>query len=291
MRRDLLLPLVARGNGVSFAVTEPGVASSDPTQLRTTARLDGDRWVVDGRKWFTSWVDRSSHVIVMCRTEPDDVPVHQAFSMIVVPTDAAGFTLGRELVALGLRDVLSGHFELGFDEVSVPADHLLGERGQGFALAQERLGPGRMFHCMRWLGLAQRAFDLLCQRANSRMTGGRPLADRQLVQQMIFESYCQIQAARALVLGAAERIDRGEQARVEVSAVKVVCARMVHDVVDRAMQVHGGEGMTDDTPLESMYRSARYGRIVDGPDEVHVARVARLVSRHVAEHGGWDFAD
>ena len=290
MRRDLLLPLVDRGNGVSFAVTEPGVASSDPTQLRTTARLDGDRWVVTGRKWFTSWVDRSAHVIVMCRTEPSDVPAHSAFSMIVVPTDSPGFTLGRELVALGLRDVLSGHFELAFDEVEVPASNLLGERGEGFALAQERLGPGRMFHCMRWLGLAQRAFDLMCRRANERVTGGRPLAGHQLIQQMIFESYCQIQAARAMVLQAAERIDRGDQARVEVSAVKVVCARMVHDVVDRAMQVYGGEGMTDDTPLESMYRSARYGRIVDGPDEVHVARVARIVSRHFADDDSWDFS-
>jgi alkylation response protein AidB-like acyl-CoA dehydrogenase len=290
MRRDLLGPLVERGNGVSFAVTEPGVASSDPTQLRTTARLEGGRWVVEGRKWFTSWVDRSGHVIVMCRTEPEDVPVHSAFSMIVVPTDAPGFSMVRELVVLGLRDVLSGHFELALDGVSVPEDHLLGPRGAGFALAQERLGPGRMFHCMRWLGMAQRAFDLLVRRANERVTGGRPLAERQMVQQMVFDSYCQIQAARLLVLDAARKLDRGDQARLEVSAVKVVCARMAHDVVDRAMQVHGGEGMTDDTPLQSMYRHARYGRVVDGPDEVHVARVARILARHVAQDGGWDFS-
>lgn len=289
MREHLLGPLVERGNGVSFAVTEPGVASSDPTQLRTTARLDGGRWVVEGRKWFTSWVDRSGHVIVMCRTEPEGAPGHRAFSMIVVPTDAPGFSIVRELVVLGLRDVLSGHFELLLDGVTVPEDHLLGRRGEGFALAQERLGPGRMFHCMRWLGMAQRAFDLLCRRANERFTGGRPLADRQLVQQMIFESYCQIQTARLMVLDAALLVDRGEQARVELSALKVLCARMVRDVVDRAMQVYGGEGMTDLTPLESMYRSARYGRIVDGPDEVHVQRVARIVSRAVSLEGGWEF--
>ena len=286
----LLGPLVANGHGVSFAVTEPGVASSDPTQLRTTARLDGDEWVIDGAKWFTSWVDRSDHVIVMCRTEDDDTPAHQAFSMIVVPTDAPGFTRVRDLTVMGLRDVLSGHFELTFDGVRVPADALLGSRGSGFTLAQQRLGPGRIYHCMRWLGQAQRAFDLLCRRANERHTGGRPLADRQLVQQMIFDSYVQIQSARLMVLHTAELIDRGDQARVEVSAIKVQCARMVHDVVDRAIQVYGGQGVTDDLPLESMYRHARYGRIVDGPDEVHVQRVARRISRAYDE-GGWDFAD
>jgi acyl-CoA dehydrogenase len=290
MRAELLEPLVERGNGVSFAVTEPGVASSDPTQLRTSAELVGDEWVVTGRKWFISWVDRSEHVIVMCRTEGAEVPVHQAFSMIVVPTDAPGFRIVRELEVLGLRDVLSGHFELEFDQVRVPEANLLGPRGAGFTLSQQRLGPGRVYHCMRWLGMAQRAFDLLCARANERHTGGSPLADRQLVQQMIFDSYCQIQSARLMVLHTAEVIDRGDQARVEISAIKVQCARMVHDVVDRAMQVYGGEGMIDDTPLQAMYRHARYGRIVDGPDEVHVQRVARRIARAYATGEGWDFA-
>ena len=291
MRSALLEPLVTNGHGVSFGVTEPGVASSDPTQLRTRADLVGDEWVISGRKWFISWVDRSHHVMVMCRTETDGVPVHRAFSMIVVPTDAPGFRIVRDLRVLGLHDVLSGHFELEFDEVRVPADHLLGPRGEGFTLSQDRLGPGRIYHCMRWLGMAQRAFDLMCRRANARQTGGRPLVDFQLVQQMIFDSYCEIQGARLMVLHTAELIDRGDQARVEISAIKVQCARMVHNVVDRAMQVHGGEGMTSDTPLEAMYRHARYGRIVDGPDEVHVQRVARRVARHYGDSGnGWDFA-
>jgi alkylation response protein AidB-like acyl-CoA dehydrogenase len=291
MREQLLLRLVANGNGVSFAVTEPGVASSDPTQLSTCAELDGDEWVVTGRKWFTSWVDRSGHVLVMCRTEPGGTPAHEAFSMIVVPTHARGFRIVRELEVLGLRDVLSGHFELELDAVRVPAGSLLGPRGAGFRLAQERLGPGRIYHCMRWLGMAQRAFDLLCRRANDRQTGGRPLAERQLVQKMIFDSYCQIQSNRLLVLHTAELVDGGDEARVEVSAIKVACAAMVHDVVDRAMQVYGGEGMTNLTPLESMYRHARYGRIVDGPDEVHVQRVARLLSRCYRNGApGWDFA-
>jgi len=292
-RRDqLLLPLVREGQGVSFAVTEPGVASSDPTQLQTRAELVGEHWVVSGRKWFTSWVDRSHHVIVMCRTEADPARAHEAFSMVVVPTDAPGFRIVRELVVLGLRDVLSGHFELELDEVRVPADHLLGPRGGGFSLSQQRLGPGRMYHCMRWLGMAQRAFDLMCRRANERHTGGRPLAERQLIQRMIFDSYCEIHTARLMVLHAAELIESGDEARVEISAVKVRCAQLAHDVVDRAMQVYGGEGMTDDTPLQSMYRHARYGRVVDGPDEVHIQRVARQISRRYAEGGpGWDFAD
>jgi alkylation response protein AidB-like acyl-CoA dehydrogenase len=291
LRRRLLVPLVEGGNGVSFAVTEPGVASSDPTQLQTRAELDAGEWVVTGRKWFTSWVDRSSHVIVMCRTEPEATPAHQAFSMIVVPTGARGFRMVRELRVLGLRDVLSGHFELELDGVRVPGGNLLGPRGAAFRLSQERLGPGRIFHCMRWLGMAQRAFDLLCRRANDRETGGRPLADRQLVQKMVFDSYCQIQSARLLVLHTAELVDRGDEARLEVSAIKVTCAEMVHDVVDRAMQVYGGEGMTDLTPLEAMYRHARYGRIVDGPDEVHIQRAARILTRcYRNDASGWDFA-
>jgi alkylation response protein AidB-like acyl-CoA dehydrogenase len=282
MRDEVLLPLVADGHGVSFAVTEPGVASSDPTQLRTTAVLDGDSWVINGRKWFISWVDRSRHLMVMCRTEPEGTPVHEAFSMLLVPTDSPGFRIVRDLPVLGLHDVLSGHFELEFRDVRVPAGNLLGPRGRGFTLAQDRLGPGRIYHCMRWLGMAQRAFDLLNVRARQRQTGGKPLAERQLVQQMIFESYCEIQSARLMVLRTAELIDRGDQARVEISAIKVQCARMVHNVVDRAMQVFGGEGMTSDTPLEAMYRHARYGRIVDGPDEVHIQRVARDISRRYA---------
>ena len=292
MRKELLEPLVANGHGVSFAVTEPGVASSDPTQLRTRAELVGDEWVISGRKWFISWVDRSHHLMVMCRTEPEGTPAHSAFSMIVVPTDSRGFRIVRDLPVMGLHDVLSGHFELEFDQVRVPADFLLGPRGEGFKLSQDRLGPGRIYHCMRWLGMAQRAFDLLCTRANSRQTGGRPLVDYQLVQKMIFDSYCEIQSARLMVLHTAELIDAGDQARVEVSAIKVQCAQMVHNVVDRAMQVHGGEGMTSDTPLEAMYRHARYGRIVDGPDEVHVQRVARrIASRYRPGADGWDFAD
>jgi len=191
---------------------------------------------------------------------------------------------------MGLQGDLSGHYEIAFHDLRVPATNLIGERGAGFKIAQDRLGPGRIFHCMRWLGQAQRAFDLMCRRAQSRMLAGQPLATRQLIQQHVFDSYTDLKAARLMVLDAAAKIDAGEQARVEIGAVKVVCSRMVHRVVDRAIQVHGAAGVSGDLPLERMYRNVRTGRIVDGPDEVHVQRVGRLLLDEYAGEGtGWDF--
>lgn len=162
-------------------------------------------------------------------------------------------------------------------DVRVPAENLLGPRGQGFVIAQDRLGPGRIFHCMRWLGQAQRAFELMCRRLHERSAFGGPLASKQLMQSHVFESYAEIEAARLLTLHAAHKIDRGEQARVEIGAIKVVGARMLHNVIDRAVQVHGAAGLTDDTPLSFMYRTARFARIYDGPDEVHIQSVARHI--------------
>ena len=274
---------------LAFAATEPDVASSDPTQLQTTAVLDGDEWVINGRKWFISAADRAAATIVMARTEPD-APPHRAFSMILVPADTPGYKVGDELRVMGLNSVLSGHYELELKDVRVPKENLIGERGEGFALAQKRLGPGRIYHCMRWLGVAQRAFDYLCRRANSRTSFGTPLAEKQFVQQWVFDSYQQIKANRLLVLDAAARVDAGDQARVELSSIKVSCAQMVNDVLDRAMQVHGAEGLSDRLPLELMAREARYGRIVDGPDEVHKQRVATRILREYAAGRGWDFA-
>ncbi|MEO9224068.1 MAG: acyl-CoA dehydrogenase family protein, partial [Acidimicrobiales bacterium] len=175
------------------------------------------------------------------------------------------------------------------DDLRVPADNLLGERGRGFVIAQERLGPGRIFHCMRWLGQAQRTFDLLCNRLNNRSAFGEPLAAKELMQQHVFESYAEIQAARLLTLAAAEKIDAGEQARVEIGVIKVVGARMLHNVIDRAIQAHGAAGLTDDTPLSFMYRTARFGRIYDGPDEVHVHTVARRILKEYRDGGNWEF--
>jgi acyl-CoA dehydrogenase len=176
-----------------------------------------------------------------------------------------------------------------YNNVRVPRENLLGQRGGGFVIAQKRLGPGRIFHCMRWLGQAQRAFDLLCDRLNSRSAFGGPLADKQLMQRHVFDSYAEIQSARLLTLQAAHRIDSGDEARVEIGVIKVVGARMLHNVVDRAIQVYGAAGLTDDTPLSRMYRHAREARLYDGPDEVHIQSAARRVLREYRNGGNWEF--
>ncbi|MET8054209.1 acyl-CoA dehydrogenase family protein [Streptosporangium sp. NPDC005286] len=284
-RERFLAPLVQAEIWPSFAMTEPNVSSSDPTQLQTTAVLDGDEWVINGHKWFTTGADRAAYTTVMCRTEPDAAP-HLAFSMILVPTDTPGYTIVRDTPVLGID---GGHCEVRYSDVRVPASNLLGPRGQGFVIAQQRLGPGRIFHCMRWLGQAQRAFDLMCRRLHERSAFGRPLADRQLMRQHVFDSYTEIQSARLLTLSAAEAIDRGEQARVEIGVAKVAGARMLHNVIDRAIQVYGAAGLTPDTPLDRMYRHARAGRIYDGPDEVHIDSVGRRILGEYAAGGNWEF--
>jgi alkylation response protein AidB-like acyl-CoA dehydrogenase len=284
-RDRYLTPLVAGEVFPSFAMTEPDVASSDPTQLQTTATLDGDHWVINGRKWFTTGANVAAYTTVMARTEPD-APPHAAFSMIIVPTDTPGYTIVREVPVMGMS---GGHCEVVYDNVRVPRQNLLGERGAGFLIAQQRLGPGRIFHCMRWLGQAQRAFDLMCERALHRRAFGSPLADKQQVQQMIFETAAEIQACRLLTLDAAHKIDQGDPARVEIGLIKVVGAQMLHHAIDRAIQVFGAKGVSADTPLERMYRHARFARIYDGPDEVHRVSVARLILRAYDKGGGWDF--
>ncbi|TDB86105.1 acyl-CoA dehydrogenase [Actinomadura sp. KC216] len=286
VRDRLLDPLVRGAIGPSFAMTEPDVASSDPTQLQTTARLENGEWVLNGRKWFITGAGDAAFTTVLCRTEPDGAPPHRAFSLIVVPAGTPGFRIVRETPVLGIE---GGHYELSLTDVRVPAGYLLGERGAGFAIAQERLGPGRIFHCMRWLGQAQRAFELMCDRLNTRMLKGEKLGGRQLMQQHVFESWAQIQSCRLLTLDAAGKIDGGGGARVEIGAIKVVGARMLHDVIDRAVQVYGAAGLTDDTPLSRMYRAARFGRIYDGADEVHVVNVARRLLREFEQGDGWDF--
>lgn len=276
VRDRYLAPLVAADITPSFAMTEPGLSSSDPTQLRTTARLDGDEWVITGRKWFVTGARDAAYTTVMCRTEPHDTPAHHAFSIILVPAGTAGFRVVREIPVLGMDH---DHHELAFDEVRVPADHLVGPRGAGFRVAQERLGPGRIFHAMRWLGQATRAYELMVARLRERTAFGERLADKQLMQEHVFEAHAAITAARLLTLDAARLLDEGGAARVEIGVVKVVGARMLHDVVDRALQVFGAEGLSDDTPLGFMYRTARFARIYDGPDEVHIQSVAKLLLR------------
>ena len=287
-RDQYLEPLVQGEIFPSFGMTEPEVASSDPTQLQTTAILEDGVWRINGRKWFTTGAARAAYTTVMCRTELE-VPSHGAFSMIIVPTDNPGYKIVRETPVLGIN---GGHYEVEYDNVEVPEENLLGPRGQGFIIAQKRLGPGRIFHCMRWLGQAQRAFDLLCERMHERETFGTPLTKKQLLQKFVFDSACEIQASRHLTLDAAKRIDQGDDARIEIGLIKVVGAEMLHNVIDRAIQVHGAKGLTDDTPLSLMYRHAREARIYDGPDEVHIQSVARRILKNYEHNGpGWDFGE
>ena len=290
-RERFLGPLVRGETFPSFAMTEPGVSSSDPTQLTTTATLEGGEWVIRGRKWFTTAANMAAYTTVMCRTEPEDTSPYLSFSMILVPTDTPGYTIVRDTPVLGLD---GGHCEVVYDGVRVPESNLLGPRGHGFVIAQERLGPGRIFHCMRFLGQAQRAFDLMCERLHQRTAFGGPLHEKQLLQQHVFDSYTEIQASRLLTLHAAHKIDStgdglGAEARVEIGAIKVVAARMLHNVIDRAIQVHGAEGLTEDTPLGHMYRHARAGRIFDGPDEVHITTTARRILREYGKGRNWEF--
>ena len=287
-RDQYLEPLVQGEIFPSFGMTEPDVASSDPTQLETTAILENGIWKINGRKWFTTGAARAAYTTVMCRTELDAAS-HGAFSMIIVPTDNPGYKIIRETPVLGIN---GGHYEVEYDNVEVPEGNLLGPRGQGFIIAQKRLGPGRIFHCMRWLGQAQRAFDLLCERMHQRETFGTPLTKKQLLQKFVFDSACEIQASRHLTLDAARRIDQGDDARIEIGLIKVLGAEMLHNVIDRAIQVHGAKGLTDDTPLSLMYRHAREARIYDGPDEVHVQSVARRILKNYENNGpGWDFGE
>jgi alkylation response protein AidB-like acyl-CoA dehydrogenase len=275
-KKRWLEPLVAGDIYPSVGLTEPEVAGSDPTLMRTTSRLEGDEWVINGHKWFTSGADIAAFTTVFCDTEPD-APRHAKFSAIIVPTDAAGYQIVRLVPTMGTT--LGHHCEVRLDDVRVPRENLLGERGAGFVIAQKRLGPGRIFHCMRWLGQAQRAFELMCEWAKVRYAHGSYLSEKGEIQRYVAESAAEIQAARLMTLDAAHVLDEGGEARVEISLIKFWGARMLHNVIDRAIQVHGGLGVSADSPLDRMYREARYARIYDGPDEVHRMVVARRLLR------------
>jgi len=283
-KRRWLEPLVAGDIYPSVGLTEPEVAGSDPTLMQSTARLDGDHWVVNAHKWFTSGANIAAFTTVFAITEPD-APKHVRFSAIVVPTDTPGYEIVRVVPTMGHTD--GGHCEIRLTDVRVPRDHLLGGRGEGFVVAQKRLGPGRIFHCMRWLGQAQRAFELMCRRATSRFAHGSLLSEKGEIQRYVAESAAEIQAARLMTLDAARVMDAGGEARVEIALIKFWGARVLHDVIDRAIQVHGALGVTGDTPLEFMYREARYARIYDGPDEVHRMTVARRLLRDPVGAAPW----
>ncbi|MGC4963722.1 acyl-CoA dehydrogenase family protein [Gordonia sp. DT218] len=261
----------------SVGLTEPEVAGSDPTLIATRAELDGETWVINGHKWFTTGVNRAAYCSVFARTEDESAPRHSRISSIIVPTDTPGFEIVRAIPTMGHDP--SDHFEVRLTDVRVPRENLLGERGKGFVIAQDRLGPGRIFHCMRWLGQAQRAYELMCERANSRFVHGSLLAEKGEIHRYISESAAEIQAARLMTLDAARVMDTGDDARVQIGLIKFWGARMLHNVIDRSIQVHGALGLTADTPLERMYRQARYARIYDGPDEVHRMSTARRLLR------------
>jgi acyl-CoA dehydrogenase len=274
-RERWLEPLLEGRIRSCFSMTEPEVSGSDPTLLQARATLDGDEWVVDGHKWFTSGAVGADLAIAMVVTDPDAPPYARA-SMICVPTDTPGFNLVRPIPVMG-HDGGPGHCEIRYEECRVPKGNLLGERGAGFAIAQDRLGPGRIHHCMRAIGTAERAHEMMCRRANERSAFGGPLADKQFVQESIATSRMEIDQARLLTLYAAWKMDtEGKRAaRQAISAIKIVAANMVMDVLDRAIQIHGSLGMTDDTPLAIMWRFSRMLRLADGPDEVHKMVLAR----------------
>jgi acyl-CoA dehydrogenase len=285
-----LRPLVAGRLRSFFSMTEPEVPGSDPTTLRTRAVRDGDDWVIDGHKWFSSGAQGAAFGIVMAVTDPGADP-HARATQIIVPADTPGVDLVRPITVMGHTGRgWTTHCEVRYTNVRVPITNTLGGERAGFMIAQKRLGPGRIHHVMRWLGQMQRAFELMCAYSLERETFGEPLARKQTVQNWIADSYAEIQACRLMTLDAAHKIDAGDEARVEVSAIKFFAAKVLGDVIDRAIQVHGAKGLTDETPLAHMAMQARGGRIYDGPDEVHRQVVAKRILKTFASGGEWQFS-
>ncbi len=285
-KERFLRPLVAGEIRSCFSMTEPETAGSNPTLLATTAVEDGDDYVINGQKWFTSSADGAAFAIVMAVTDPD-APPHRRASMILVPTDTPGFNLIRNVSVMGhAGSGHDSHAEVIYQSCRVPQSNLLGDEGGGFVIAQDRLGPGRIHHCMRWLGVAARAFEMMCRRANERVIDGdgSTLADRQIIQHWVAELDAEIRGARLQTLHAAWVIDQlgAKAARDEISAIKFSVANTMLRTVDTAIQVHGALGVTDDTLLSYWYRHERAARIYDGADEVHKTSLGRRILRRYA---------
>ncbi len=279
-----LHPLLAGDLKSAFSMTEPDSAGSDPTLLKTSAVRDGEGWLINGHKWFSSNGSIADFLIVMAVTDPEARP-HQRASMFVVDADTPGVRILRDVATMehpwDSFGRYGNHAEIVYEDVRVPADAILGAPGAGFLIAQQRLYPGRIHHCMRWLGVARRAFDMLCERSLYRYAHGSTLSRHQSVQNWIADSAAQMQAARLMTLQAAWKMDTEGvlAARMDIAMIKYFGAQVLHDVIDRALQAHGALGYSTDLPLEAMYRFARAARIYDGPDEVHRSSVARQVLR------------
>jgi alkylation response protein AidB-like acyl-CoA dehydrogenase len=283
-KKRWLHPLIKGDIRSCFSMTEVDLAGSNPLLMDTTAVKDGDDYVINGQKWYTTSADGAEFAIVMAKTNPEAPPYLQA-SMIIVPCDTPGFNLVRNIPVMGHSgDGYFSHGEILYQNCRVPQENLIGQEGQGFVLAQERLGPGRIHHCMRWIGICNRAFDLMCRRAKERVIApdGRTLATRQIIQSWIAECAAEIQAARLMVLHAAWRIhhEGAKAARKDISLIKFKVANVMQKVIDHALQVHGGLGMTDDTVLAFFFRHERAARIYDGADEVHKVSVAKQILKN-----------
>ena len=277
-----LRPLLAGKIRSCFSMTEPEHAGSDPVVMSTTAVRDGDAYVINGHKWFTTAADGAAFAIVMAVTDPDADSPYARASQILVPTDTPGFTQVRNISVMGEEgEGWMSHAEILYEDCRVPLSNVLGKQGAGFAIAQERLATGRIHHCMRWIGICERAFEMMCERAATRQVRGGLLASKQTIHNWIAESRADIDASRLMVLDTASKIDRDgpDAARNEISLIKFFVARVLHTVLDRSLQTHGALGMTDDTLLSFWVRHERGSRIYDGADEVHKSRVARRILR------------
>lgn len=293
-KRRWMEPLLAGELRSAFSMTEPEVAGSDPTLIRTQAVLDGDEYVINGHKWFTSNGSVADFLIVMAVTNPEVHP-YQGCSMLVVPTDTDGVEIVRDVpnmhhpYEVPFARQPSGHAEIRYNDVRVPKANLIGNPGDGFVLAQKRLGPGRIHHAMRWIGQARRAFDMMCERSLSRYSHGSLLSDKQMIQDFIATTKMEIEATKMLCMYAAWHMDKygASASRVEIAMIKVYGTQMLFNAIDRSIQVHGALGYTADLPLEEMYRMARASRLVDGADEVHKVTIARKTLKNYAPAEGW----
>ena len=290
-KKKWLIPLIEGKMQSGFSMTEPDSAGSDPRSIKTTARRDGDEWVINGHKWFTSNGKAADFFIVMCRTEDPDGPAERNGKMtqIIVPKETPGVNIVRGVPIWSQRD--SDHCEIIYDNVRVPVTNQLGQTGTGHAAAQDRLGAGRIFHCMNSVGQMWRAFDLMVERIMTREVHGGLLETKQFMQGFIADSYIDIQAARLMTIHTAEKIESGEEARTDISAIKVFVPSAYMRVVDRAIQVWGAAGVSGDLPLAGMYQGARTLRIADGPDEVHRILIAKNILKRYHDGMGWDFGN